>query len=66
MMGAPLGPQAFSDHAQVRDWMRTRNHMDPMLRIDAQRIRAGWLADSSGGKMLGNRNGAFHIAKAPS
>jgi hypothetical protein len=43
-----------------------KSHMDPKLMLDVLRSHAGYSMGNLEDKMAENRNGSYHIAKAPS
>jgi hypothetical protein len=56
----------FFAHVVTLDWTRTKNHRVLMLMTDGLCTHADWLVGNSGGMMVGNHNGSYHIVKAPS
>jgi hypothetical protein len=56
----------FFARVEVLDWVRTMSRRALMWMLYALCTHAGYLVDNFEGKKTQNRNGSYHIAKAPS
>jgi hypothetical protein len=65
-VGALFDHLVFFARVVTLDWTRTKNHKALKLMTGGLCTHADWLAGNSGGMMVGNHNGSYHIVKAPS